>query len=314
MATGITEAFGPEVRVESLPLADGGDGTLAVLGVIPGAELRSAVVTGPLGDPVHSQWALLADGTAVIEMAQASGLALVTGKLNAVEATTFGTGELIRLAFEAGATKCVVGVGGSATTDGGLGALDALGWSLHGMAVQVATDVTTKFVDAARVFGPQKGASPDDVVLLTKRLTALADRFEHDCGRDIRDLHRAGAAGGLAGGLAALGAQLVSGFDMVADVVGLDNALDRCDVVVTGEGRYDETSFVGKPVGEVLQRARDRGLAVYVVCGISDAAVHHFVDGVIRLVDLAPTMDDAVTNPQPWLYEAGLRLGSMVAR
>jgi glycerate 2-kinase len=247
-------------------------------------------------------------------MAQASGLALVTGELRAVEATTFGTGELIKLAIESGARRCVVGVGGSATTDGGLGALEALGWSLRGVPVQVATDVTTKFVDAARVFGPQKGASPDDVSLLTKRLESLADRFRTELGIEVRHLPRTGAAGGLAGGLAALGAELVSGFDMVADVVGLDHALDRCDVVVSGEGRFDETSFVGKPVGEVLARARLKGLRVFVVCGNSDPDVHHRVDGVIRLVDLAPSIDEAIRQPLPFMRQAGLRLGQMLDR
>lgn len=310
IAAGLADRLGRGVGVESVPLADGGDGTLAVLAATPGAQILTAVVTGPLGEPVQAQWALLADGTAVIEMAQASGLALITGPLRAVAATTFGTGELIRLAIDAGATRCVVGVGGSATTDGGLGALDALGWSLHGMSVQVATDVTTLFMEAARVFGPQKGASPDEVVLLTRRLESLADRYHAELGRDIRNLERSGAAGGLAGGLAALGANLVSGFDMVADVVGLDEALERADAVVTGEGRYDETSFVGKPVGEVLKRARRLGLSVVVVCGSSDPALHHLADGVIRLVDLAPTPEQAMADPTPWLREAGRLLGA----
>lgn len=297
-------------EIRSLPLADGGDGTLAVLGATPGAEVRIETVTGPIGDPVEAAWVLLADGIAAIEMAQASGLALVTGPLQPLTATTYGTGELIGRAREAGATRCVVGVGGSASTDGGLGALDALEWSLHGMAVQVATDVTTKFVDAARVFGPQKGANQNEVAMLTERLVTLADRYYAELGVDVRDIERSGAAGGLAGGLAALGAELVSGFDMVADVVGLEPALDWAEVIVTGEGRFDETSFFGKPVGEVLMRAKTRGLPVYVVCGSSDESVRVRAHGVVSIADLAPSIEIAISDPMPWLRLAGQRLGA----
>ncbi len=297
--------------VNTIPLADGGDGTLAVLSARPGATVFSQVVSGPLGTLVDACWALLADGTAVVEMAQASGLALVDGPLRAREATTFGTGQLMMCAIAQGATRCIVGVGGSATTDGGLGALDALGWSLHGMEVVVATDVTTTFVDAARVFGPQKGATPADVDFLVDRLEQLADRYERECSVDVRMIERGGAAGGLAGGLYVLGARLVSGFDLIAEVVGLDQMLDRVDLVITGEGRADATSFVGKPVGGVLGRAAERGLPVIVVCGVADldeqstarfASVH-------QVLDLAPNTVAAIADPLPFLEVIGRQIG-----
>jgi glycerate kinase len=152
-----------------LPLADGGEGTLAaILGSREGT-LHSARVTGPDGRSVEADWAALADGTAIVEMARASGLALV-GRNDALTATTYGTGELIAAAIAQGCRRVIVGVGGSATTDGGLGALDALGWTLHGADVEVACDVTTMFLDAPAIFGPQKGASPADVEGLEKRM------------------------------------------------------------------------------------------------------------------------------------------------
>ncbi len=162
----------------------------------------------------------------------------------------------------------IVGVGGSATTDGGLAALEALGWSFGAVPVTVACDVTTPFLDAATVFAPQKGASGAQVGLLTRRLASLAETYERRTGVDVRTLPGAGAAGGLAGGLAAIGAELDSGFDVVANAVGFDDALDDVDLVVTGEGRLDVTSFAGKVVGGVLEWSADAGVPhVAVIAG-----------------------------------------------
>lgn len=242
-----------------LPLADGGEGVLAALG---GAN-RSTRVTGPLGEPVEAEWRL--DGeTAVVEMALASGLQLAGGRdRNDPEAaSTVGTGELIAAAAAAGATTIVVGVGGSATTDGGFGALGALQavvpFERHGLSVRVACDVSTTFLDAAPVFGPQKGARGDVLVRLTARLEGLVGEYRSRFGIDVRELPGSGAAGGLAGGLAAAGATLENGFELVAGLVGLDDALARADLVVTGEGMLDETSFAGKVVGSLVERCRDR--------------------------------------------------------
>ena len=226
-------AIAAGAEADEVPLADGGEGTLDALG---GAN-KATVVTGPLGDPVEAAWRL--DGqTAVIEMAQASGLEVVGGPEgnDAVAASTYGTGELIAAAVERGAREVIVGVGGSATTDGGLGALRALEPAprLRGVELRVACDVRLRFVDAAEVFGPQKGASPAQVELLRRRLERLAQIYLEERGVDVTDLEGAGAAGGLAGGLASLGARLEPGFDLVADTVDLDERLEGCDLVVTG--------------------------------------------------------------------------------
>jgi glycerate kinase len=247
-------ALGLDCETVELPLADGGEGTLDVLG---GRRL-TARVTGPLGEPVEAEWGLLDDGTAVIEMARASGLALVA-RNDPLRADTRGTGELLLAARAAGARRAIVTLGGSASTDGGLGAVEALDWRLP-MPVTVACDVTTPFVDAARVFGPQKGAGPKEIAALTARLEALRDRY------GLGELTGAGAAGGLAGGLAALGATLRSGFDVVAEAVHLDAAIARADLVVTGEGALDRSSLDGKVVGGVLART-PAGRARAVIAG-----------------------------------------------
>lgn len=258
MANGLRAAGFDDIRV--LPLADGGDGTLDALLAARGGSRRHTTVTGPLGADVDAEWGVLHGGTAVIEMARASGLGLVDGRNDALRASTRGTGELIAAALRAGARRVVVGVGGSATTDGGLAAVEALGWSLGGADVTVAYDVATPFADAARVFGPQKGATDAQVALLTRRLTRLADHYEARTGVDVRALPGAGAAGGLAGGLAAIGARLEPGFDVVASAAGLEDALDDVALVVTGEGRLDPSSFDGKVVGGVLEWATDAGV------------------------------------------------------
>jgi glycerate kinase len=248
----------------SLPLADGGEGLLEVLG----GESHFCNVTGPLGVRLDAEWRMLSPSdsiavpTAVIEMATASGLKLVGGASgnDPIEATTIGTGELIIDAVNSGASRIIVGCGGSASTDGGVGALSVIGdrQSLCGAEIIVACDVSTRFLDAARLFAPQKGAGVEAVNLLSSRLKVTANEYLDRFGFDVRKLRYSGAAGGLAGGLAAIGASLVSGFDLVADLVALDSAIMWSDVVVTGEGRLDAMSFKGKVVGGVITRARGR--------------------------------------------------------
>jgi glycerate kinase len=251
------------IAAYELPLADGGEGTLDVLLAARGGRRRTTRVTGPLGEPVDAGWGLLPDGTAVIEMALASGLALVGDDNDPLSASTRGTGELLVEAARQGATRAIVCVGGSASTDGGLGALEALGFKLP-LPVTVACDVETRYADAARVFGPQKGATAQDIETLTTRLRALDERL------GVGDLPGGGAAGGLAGGLAALGATLRSGFDVVAEAVGLQAQLDRVDLVVTGEGKLDASSLDGKVVGSVLFNAR---CAKAVIAGYVDVTL-----------------------------------------
>jgi glycerate kinase len=251
---------------DGAPMSDGGEGFIDALG---GAN-RTMTVTGPLGDPVEAPWRFAHD-RAVIEMATASGLTLVGGAEDndPIAASTYGTGELIAMAVESGAKRVLVGVGGSATTDGGLGALRALFPPARYRAVEllVATDVRTHFVDAAETFAPQKGATPAQVELLRRRLERLADSYLEEYGVDVRELDGSGAAGGLAGGLAAIGGTLSSGFDVVADEVGLYERIEQADLVITGEGFLDAESFDGKVVGGVCDLAEEAGVEVLAIVG-----------------------------------------------
>lgn len=253
-------------------LADGGEGLLDVLG----GPNRSTVVTGPLGRPVEAAWRMH-QGTAIIEMARASGLVLAGGAEgnDPMDATTAGTGQLIDAALNAGAKRIIVGLGGSATTDGGLGALEAIGspHRLKGIELLVACDVTTRFTDAAEVFGPQKGAGSAQVKMLTRRLEQLAERYAREFGVDVTEIEGSGAAGGIAGALAAVGGRLTPGFDLVADELDLYDELESADLIITGEGHLDEQSFQGKVVGGVAELAAERGAPVAVIVGIADDEV-----------------------------------------
>ncbi len=251
----------------SAPMADGGEGLLDVLG----GPNRTTVVTGPLGDPVEAPWRYdRSTATAVIEMAKASGLMLVGADHNdPLEATTAGTGELVSAAVELGAKRIIVGVGGSATTDGGFGALRAMYPlpRLRGVEMVVACDVRIPFVEAAAIFGPQKGASPKQVELLERRLRRLAQVYLDEYGVDVATMPRSGAAGGLGGGLAAAGARLVDGFELVAEEVDLYTQIEQADLVITGEGFLDQQSFEGKVVGGVVAYAEDAGVPVVAIAG-----------------------------------------------
>lgn len=288
---------------DEAPLADGGEGTLDVLG---GAN-RTTRVDGPLGVPVEAGWRLQ-NRTAIIEMARASGLLLAGGAEgnDPVAASTRGTGQLISAALSAGARKIVVCLGGSATTDGGLGALQALPspTRLRGVELLVACDVTTPFTEAARVFGPQKGASPRQIDLLTNRLQALAERYRSDFGVDVSSISGAGAAGGLAGALAAVGGQLVPGFDLVADEIDLHDRVDAADLVITGEGYLDEQSFEGKVVGGVLTLASTAHRDARVIVGNGDTALCERL-GATRLVEQYG--EDEAFGRTTWCIEQATR-------
>jgi len=293
-----------------LPLADGGEGTLDVL-CPAAADRRRLRVTGPLGEPVDAEWGLRGD-TAVIEMARASGLALVGDGNDPLRATTFGTGELLRAALDAGVRRAVVAVGGSATVDGGLGALEALDFDLRGAEVVVACDVTTPFVEAARVFGPQKGAGAAAVAELERRLERLADRYRDERGVDVRDLPGAGAAGGLAGGLAAYGARLVPGAALVADVVGLRDAVRDASLVLTGEGRVDATSFAGKVVGHVLREGRGLDVPVAIVAGDAERATLPKNVECLTLIELGGSLEAALGDAGGLAADAAAALARTV--
>ncbi len=266
------------------PIADGGEGTLEVLG----GSNRATRVTNPLGTPVEAQWRFHRD-VAVIEMARASGLALVGGAAHndIIAASTIGTGELIDAALNLGAKRIIVCLGGSATIDGGLGAVRAIGSPARIRSVEflVACDVRTRFLDAARLFGKQKGATPAQIEFLTARLNSLRHMYLTDYGVDVQTIDGSGSAGGLAGGLAALGASLVPGFDLVADEVGLHELIAAADLVITGEGFMDEESFDGKAVGGVREIADELNTPVIAICGDIDESVRSRMEAV-SLIDL----------------------------
>lgn len=267
--------------VTTAPLSDGGEGFLDVFG----GPNRQTLVTGPLGDPIEAGWRV-AGGTAVIEMALASGLDLVGGSdgNDPIGASTAGTGELILAALEAGARRVLIGHGGSATTDGGLAAIRSFTSTarLRGIDLIAAVDVRTRFLDAAEVFAPQKGATPSQVALLTRRLRRVAQVYEEEFDLDVTELEGAGAAGGLAGGLAAIGADIRMGFDVVADHLELDQLVEDADLVITGEGFLDATSFDGKVVGGILELADEFEVPVLAIAG----RVFDGVDDRIDAIDL----------------------------
>jgi glycerate 2-kinase len=285
------------------PLADGGEGTMEALLLALGGETHGARVRGPLGDPVDAAFALVEDGgTAVLEMAAASGLGLIPEDArDAWAASTYGTGELICAAVDAGAQVVIVGVGGSATTDGGAGALEAIEehGGLGGARVVVLTDVRTPWERAPAVFGPQKGADAAMVARLEERLDELAGRLP----RDPRGVPMTGAAGGLSGGLwAAHGAVLEPGAPWILDALDFDTRMRAARAVVTGEGRLDEQTLEGKLVGEIGTRTRQAGVPLHAIVGTDR------LDGFgKRMIDLQ-LVQEATDLAE--LEAAGERLGA----
>jgi len=282
---------------EELPVADGGEGTMEVLMTALGGELRKMTVSDPLGRPIEAGLALLPDGSAVVELAQASGLSLVAeSERDAWAASTRGTGELIAAALKAGASRVIVTVGGSATTDGGAGALEALkeagllrSAGSPSIEMDVVCDVRVPFERAPSVYGPQKGADPAMVERLERRLDELAASFP----RDPRGVPMTGAAGGLSGGLwAALGAELVPGAAYVLDAIGFDALMRASAFVVTGEGSLDEQTLQGKIVGEVATRCRQGGVTCHAIVGRNK--LDPFGERIIDLASVteATTLDE----------------------
>ena len=294
--------FFPQAQVKSIPVADGGEGSVEAFLAAAGGERRTRTVTGPFGEPVEAFYGILGDGrTAVIEMAACAGLPLAEGRLNPERATTYGVGELLLAAKEAGCTKAILGLGGSCTNDGGAGAAAALGakftradgtafiptggtlgeiaaldvspvaQALQGMELTAMCDIDNPLygeAGAAVVFAPQKGADAAMVARLDAGLRHLGQVSARCLGRDFSHLPGAGAAGGLGFGMAAFcGAQLRMGIDAVLDAVGFDSLLPGTDMVFTGEGKIDSQSARGKVVSGVAVRCRKAGVPVVAVVG-----------------------------------------------
>jgi glycerate 2-kinase len=270
-----------------LPVADGGEGTMDVLVSVLGGELRTATATDPHGRPVEARFALLPGGAAVVETAEASGLGLVgEAERDAWAASTRGTGELIVAAVEAGADHVIVTVGGSATTDGGAGALEVLAEAGVSPSMDVLCDVSVPFERAPAVFGPQKGAGPELVTRLERRLGELAGQLR----RDPRGEPMTGAAGGLSGGLwAEHDAQLVAGSAFVLDAIGFDSHMKAAAFVVTGEGRLDSQTLQGKIVGEVATRCRQGGVPCHAIVGRNE--LDPFDERIIDLASVSEATD-----------------------
>lgn len=342
--SGILAAL-PDANVLELPVADGGDGTTDVLvSGTGGAQYTQDGVLDPLGKMRTAVFGILGDAkTAVVEMASASGLTLVPPKQrNPMKTTTYGTGQLIKACLDHGCTRIIIGVGGSATVDGGAGMAQALGVKLtdgkgqelrpgardlaklrridtsgfdrrlHGVEIIVACDVDNPLTGAngaARIFGPQKGALPAMVERLSINLEHYAEIIENALGKQTKRLARGGAAGGLAAGLFAfLDGQLVSGIDLILDVLNFETALIGADLVITGEGRIDAQTIYGKaPIG-VAHMAKKLGIPVIAFAGsISDDAAVVYEHGIDALIPITPhpmPLDEAMQNARPHMRNA----------
>ena len=324
IALGVARAA-PGATLDLVPMADGGEGTVEALVAATGGDFRAAVVAGPLGEPVEARYGRLGDGrTAVIEMAAASGLALVPpGRRDPGRASTRGTGELLLAAIDGGARRIVLGIGGSATNDGGAGLAQALGIRLldaegsdlgpggrelarldridasgrdarlAGVEVAVACDVDNPLCGprgASAVYGPQKGADPATVASLDASLAHLARVVARDLGVAIADLPGAGAAGGLGGGLVAFaGGRLEPGVDLVLRAVGLAGRLAGADLCLTGEGSLDASSAAGKTAVGVARLARRLGVPAFALAGTLGPGVEAVLaEGLAAYFSLCP--------------------------
>ena len=310
----VAEAIGAGLRgagaqVDLCPVADGGEGTLEALMATLDMVALTAMASDPLGREIEATFGLSpprrgGGASAIVEVAAASGLGLVAeSERDAMAAGTFGTGELIMAAVKAGAGVVHVAVGGSASTDGGAGAIRAIrrGGGLRGTRLVVLCDVRTPFEDAARVFAPQKGADAWEVSRLTRRLHGLARGFP----RDPRGVPMTGAAGGLSGGLwAAFGAELVPGASFVLDALQFDRRMRASRAVIAGEGKLDQQSLAGKAVSEVATRARQAGVPSFAVVGRND------LDSFgMRILDLQAVLE---AGTLPDLESAGRDLVQLI--
>ncbi|WP_053157445.1 glycerate kinase [Pseudomonas sp. Pf153] len=342
IALGLAQVW-PDAQLVKCPMADGGEGTVESVLAACNGEWRRSPVRGPMGAAVEARWGWLADSrTAIIEMAEASGLQLVPpGQRDACSSSTYGTGELIRAALDEGAVRVILAIGGSATNDGGAGAMQALGVALldeqdqpvapGGLALanlsridlggldprlarvsfEIAADVDNPLCGphgASAIFGPQKGASPEQVHALDRALAHFAGHCAQALKKDVRDEPGSGAAGGL--GFAAkafLGAQFRTGVDVVAQLTGLAEAIEGADLVITGEGRFDAQTLRGKTPFGVARIARRHGVPVVVIAGTLGegypALYEHGIDAAFALVSGPMTLQEACADAPRLLGE-----------
>jgi glycerate kinase len=345
--------LGTDLQTLSMPLADGGDGTLDILIRGLGGERVTLTVTGPLGSPVRADMGILADGrTAIIEMARASGVELVPRPLrNPLITTTCGTGELMLEALRRGCRHLLIGIGGSATVDGAAGCVQALGARLldqsgteippgggglsrlasieasalkpllEGVTITVLCDVTNPLIGplgAARVFGPQKGATPEMVEILEANLTHFADVIRRDLGVDVAHIPGGGAAGGIGAGLVAFAsASLVPGGKTLINLLGYEQQLTGADLVITGEGKLDAQTGGGKAVQRIAEAAARAGVPVMAFAGTLDADGKGLRQmGIQSAWSIVPgpcTLDEALAHGAEWLTRAATELGNLLA-
>ena len=343
MEKGVKAAI-KDCEIVLLPIADGGEGTVRAMVTATGGKIFTTEVHGPLGDKVKADWGILGDGnTAVIEMAAASGLNLVPkGKLNPLAASTYGTGELIVAALESGCRKIIIGLGDSATVDGGAGMAQALGIklldednnpispggaglarlrhidvsgrhpSIAGCDIICACDVTNPLYGVngtAYIYSPQKGATPDMVKQLDAALRNFADVVRQELGLEVGEMPGAGAAGGVGAGLVAfLNASLQRGIDIVCDSIGFDKHLMGSDLVLTGEGRIDHQTAYGKTVAGIAGRAKAVGIPVIAITGELGEGYQEVYDcGIDAVVSILPgcmERDEAMKNAEELLQAA----------
>ncbi|MBV9281039.1 MAG: glycerate kinase [Chloroflexi bacterium] len=349
---GITQVW-PRSELVILPVADGGEGTVRAMVQASGGRVVTTRVLGPLGQPVNAAWGILGDGeAAVIEMAAASGLPLLRrSERDPLRATTYGTGELIRHALDQGVRKLIIGIGGSATNDGGAGMAEALGARfldesgrdlprgggalgrldridtssldprLQDVEVQVACDVNNPLTGpsgASHVYGPQKGADTAMARELDANLERYAEILKRDLARDVRDLPGAGAAGGLGAGLLAFTrAQLCPGVDIVFEAIKLDQHLRDAQLVFTGEGRMDSQDIYGKAPMEVAKRAHRLGIPSVAIVGSTGrdyrVVFDHGLDAVIGTVNRPMSLDRAIAETGRLIAEAAMRACRLIA-
>jgi len=332
---GIREIF-PEAEIVKIPMADGGDGTVQCLVNATGGKILREKVMGPLGDEVLASYGILGDEkTAVIEMAEASGLTLVPeNKRNPLITTTYGTGQLIKAALDQGCRKMIIGIGGSATNDGGAGMVQALGVELldkdgeeigfGGGELKKVFRINTKYLDnrlsetkvliasdvsnplcgpkgASKIYGPQKGATPEMVKKLDESLVYFAEIIKRDLNKDVKDIPGAGAAGGLGVSLMAfLDAELRPGIEIIIEIVKLEQAIKDADLVITGEGKIDSQTIYGKaPIG-VAKIAKKYNIPVIAVAAIisddADIVYQYGISSLISVTGQPMRLDESVPN------------------